>query len=165
MIQAGSSDTNATQLFTLNRANATAGMFWTYDSGSGFVRQVLTNNAQISNNTTYNASTLNIEPAFNAAGQAIALANGLGINWSGGANLSTSVDVGLRRSAVGTLSLDNGSPGGVGSALRITGFAQANLPASSNGTITWCTDCYANCTTGGGSGIFCKRVGGAWTNF
>jgi len=164
-IQAGSSDTNATQVFTLNRANATVGMFWTYDSGFSAMRQVLTNGAQISNATTYNTSTLNIESSLNVAGQAIALANGLGINWSGGANLTTTADLGLRRSAVGTLSLDNGSASGVGSALRITGFAQANLPSSSNGTITWCTDCNANCTTGGGSGIFCKRVGGAWLNF
>jgi len=49
--------------------------------------------------------------------------------------------------------------------LQSAGKAQTSLPASPNGSIIWCTDCNANCTTNGGTGIWCKRVGGAWVNF
>lgn len=66
---------------------------------------------------------------------------------------------------VGKVQINNGILDGVGSVLEITGFAQANLPASANGSITFCTDCNAVCSTGGGAGVMCKRVGGAWVVF
>jgi hypothetical protein len=40
----------------------------------------------------------------------------------------------------------------------------ASLPASTNGTIIFCSDCNATCTAGAGTGRTCFRENGAWTH-
>jgi hypothetical protein len=88
----------------------------------------------------------------------------------------------------GGLSTGNGMPGGISFRLGVAGtsgsqvndstevsridvngyklpaYTFANLPASPNGYVIFCTDCNPGCTSGGGTGRTCFRENGTWTH-
>lgn len=46
---------------------------------------------------------------------------------------------------------------------QLRSITQASLPAASDGTVLFCSDCNPDATcTGSGAGAFAFRIGGAW---
>lgn len=48
---------------------------------------------------------------------------------------------------------------------QYAGVAFSALGTPANGTVTYCSDCNADCTAGSSTGNFCKRLNGAWAVF
>lgn len=156
---------SATQLLLDNGTVSAPGISWSAQPAVGFYASGTTGWAY----GTASANTLLIY------GSGIRMGASKQIGFSSNADATVAADdTILKRNAANVLQMVNGANtqslilGAVGSAagfITLGGTTQATLGTPSDGTLKYCNDCNANCATGSGTGVWCKRVNGAWVAF
>jgi len=89
------------------------------------------------------------------------------IAWSSSSNSADAKDLGIYRNAAGVLEINNGTAGTFRDltlrAVTSSGYAFASLPAATNGTFLYCSDCtIASPCASGGTGALAKRLNSTW---